>query len=302
MSGVAGIWSPVVTPVDGNLAPDADRFVRHATRLLADGCHGLVIFGTTGEAPSFAADERMALLETVVSAGLPPDRIIVGAGCPALTDTVRLIRHAAATGCAGVLVVPPWWFRDIPEEGVFRSYAEVIERCAGNLPDLYLYHFPRLSGVPVTPALVGRIAGAFPGVVAGIKDSGGDWNNTRALLDAHPDLAVFPGSETWLLPALRAGGAGCITATANVNAAAIRAIWNAWKAGDGRVDALQEDAVSVRRAIEGWPLAPALRHILALRYDDPGWRIPRPPLLPLDEDQGGALDAALAKAGFDPRG
>ncbi|HLT02287.1 MAG TPA: dihydrodipicolinate synthase family protein, partial [Geminicoccaceae bacterium] len=207
---IAGVWCPVLTPVDQDLNPDAPRFVAHARWLLDEGCHGLVVFGTTGEANSFSVDERIALLEAAVEAGLPRERLVVGTGCCALTDTVRLTRHALSLGITGVLALPPFYYKNNSDEALFNSFDQVIQRVGDADFSLYLYHFPSLSGVPITPGLLERLGAAYPATLAGVKDSSGDWNNTRMLIERFPELAIFPGAETLLLPALEAGGAGCI--------------------------------------------------------------------------------------------
>lgn len=296
-----GVWAPACTPVAADLTPDSARFADHVRWLLGNGCHGVVVFGTTGEAPSFSTDERMALLDATLAAGLPPDRLIVGTGCPALTDTVRLSAQAVAAGCAGVLVVPPFYFKAPAEDGIFASYSEIIERTGTAALRLFLYHFPRLSGVPITPALVERLCARYPGVVAGIKDSSGDWDGTQDFLGRFPDLAIFPGSETFLLPGLAAGGAGCITATANINPAAIRAVFDAWQddhRSDGTAAGLQDGISATRRVIEAYPLAPALKFLLARGRGDPDWGRVRPPMVALDEAAGRELGSALQADGF----
>lgn len=293
-----GVWAPALTPVDAQLAPDARRFIEHVRWLLDTGCHGVVLFGTTGEAPSFSVEERIAMVDAALDAGLPADRLIVGTGCPALTDTVRLTAHAVRQGCAGALVVPPYYFKAPAEDGVFASYAEIIERTGGDGLRLYLYHFPRLSCVPITPSLVERLVERYAAVIAGIKDSSGDWAGTEEFLRRFPDLAVFPGSEAYLLAALEKGGAGCITATANINAGAIRAAFDAWRSGSERAKALQAEIEATRKAVEAYPLAPALKHLVAHYRAEPGWRRVRPPMVPLAEEAGDRLVAALTGQGF----
>ena len=210
-SAAHGVWSPVLVPLRSDLSIDSERFVAHARWLLAQGCHGLALFGTTSEANSFSVPERKALLEQIVEDGIPPGRLMVGTGCCALTDSVELTRHAMDTGCCRVLMLPPFYYKGVSDEGLFRSFAAVIERVGNPALRVFLYHFPRLSGVPVTEGLIGMLDSAFPEVIAGVKDSSGDWSNTRMMLDRFPHLAIFPGSETFLLDGLRAGGAGCIT-------------------------------------------------------------------------------------------
>ena len=294
-----GVWSPVLVPLRPDLGIDAERFLAHARWLLAQGCHGLALFGTTSEASSFSVPERKALLERVVEAGIAPERLMVGTGCCALTDSVELTRHAVDAGCRRVLMLPPFYYKGMSDEGLFRSFAEVIERVAS--PDLrvFLYHFPRLSGVPVTEGLIALLTGAFPEVVAGVKDSSGDWSNTQTMLDRFPDLAIFPGSEVFLLDGLRAGGAGCITATSNVNAAGARAVFDAWRAGRDGAGARQAAATAVRHAIDRHPGIPAQKYLIARHRNDPAWRAVRPPMTALADDAGRDLLEALSATEFD---
>ena len=294
-----GVWSPVLIPMQPDLSIDSERFVDHARWLLAQGCHGLALFGTTSEANSFSVAERKALVEDVIEAGIPPESLMVGTGCCALTDSVELTRHAVDAGCRRVLMLPPFYYKGMSDEGLFASFAEVIER-VGN-PDLrvFLYHFPRLSGVPVTEGLIALLVDAFPDVVAGVKDSSGDWSNTRMMLERFPHLAVFPGSEVFLLAGLRAGGAGCITATSNVNAAGARAVFDAWSADRGDADARQAATTAVRRAIDRHPGIPAQKFLVAHHRNDPAWRTVRPPMVALSDDAGDDLLDALADTEFD---
>ena len=294
-----GVWSPVLVPLRPDLSIDAGRFVAHAHWLLAQGCHGLALFGTTSEANSFSVSERRALVEEVIEAGIPPERLMVGTGCCALTDSVELTRHAVDIGCRRVLMLPPFYYKGMSDEGLFGSFAEVIERVGNSELRVFLYHFPRLSGVPVTEGLISLLVDAFPEVVAGVKDSSGDWSNTRMMLDRFPRLAIFPGSEVFLLDGLRAGGAGCITATSNVNAAGARAVFDAWNAGSDDADARQAAATTVRRAIDRHPGIPAQKYLIAQHRDDPAWRTVRPPMTPLTDDSGRDLLGALSDTEFD---
>ena len=294
-----GVWSPVLVPLRPDLSIDSGRFIAHARRLLAQGCHGLAMFGTTSEANSFSVAERKALVEEALTGGIPPDRLMVGTGCCALTDSVELTRHALDAGCRRVLMLPPFYYKGVSDEGLFRAFAEVIERVGEPALKVFLYHFPRLSGVPVTEGLIGRLADAFPETVAGVKDSSGEWSNTRMMLDRFPDLAIFPGSEVFLLDGLRAGAAGCITATSNVNPAGARAIFDAWESGHGDPDAKQAAATAIRRAIDRYPGIPAQKYLIAHYRDDPAWRAVRPPLAALTDDSGRDLLDALAGTEFD---
>jgi 4-hydroxy-tetrahydrodipicolinate synthase len=293
-----GVWCPVMTPVDEDLNPDPARFVAHSRRLLDQGCHGLGIFGTTGEANSFSVDERVALLDAAVEAGLPVDRLMAGTGCCALTDTVRLTRHALDHGIAKILALPPFYYKGNSDQALFHSFDEVIQRLGTDDFSLFLYHFPKLSGVPITPGLLEKLSDAHPRTTAGVKDSSGDWDNTRSMIERFPDLAIFPGTETLLLKALEAGGAGCITASANVNATAIRAVYDAHERGDPAAKRLQGEIDEVRKVLQLRPMIPVMKTLLADGQNDPAWRRVRPPLLELPAVEGRALESELAGLNF----
>ncbi|MGH6919053.1 MAG: dihydrodipicolinate synthase family protein [Geminicoccaceae bacterium] len=295
---LSGIWSPVLTPVDADLNPDPGRFVAHARWLLDNGCHGLVVFGTTGEANSFSVDERIELLDAAISAGLPCERLLVGTGCCALTDTVRLTRHALSLGIGGVLALPPFYYKDNTDQALFTSFDEVIQRVGGTGFKLYLYHFPRLSGVPITPGLLERLLAAYPDTVAGVKDSSGDWGNTRMLLERFPDIAIMPGAESYLLSALEAGASGCISASCNVNAEAIRKLYDDFKAGTPGLPEQQEALGDVRKILQLRPMIPVMKHLLADALREPDWRYVRPPLLPLPAVEAAALQSELRALGW----
>lgn len=297
-----GVLAPAVTPFDADLSPDAGRYVRHCKWLLANGCAGLAVFGTNSEANSLSVDERMMLLETLVQSGIPAARLMPGTGCCALTDSVRLTAHAVALGCAGVLMLPPFYYKGLPDEGLYRNFAEVIERVADDRLQLYLYHIPPVAQVPISLGLIERLLRAYPQVLAGVKDSSGDWNNTRTMLDAFAasGFDVFAGSEVFLLDNLRAGGAGCITATGNVNPAAIDHVYQNWKAPDaGRI---QQGISATRAVLQKYPMMAALKAVIAHWGKDPGWATVRPPLTELSPPQAGSLRAELEAAGFDMPG
>ena len=296
---IHGVWSPVLVPVREDFSVDAERFLDHARWLLERGCHGLALFGTTSEANSFSLEERMALLEAALAAGIEADRIMVGTGCCALTDSVRLTRHAAEHGCKKVLMLPPFYYKGVSDAGLYRSYATVIDRVGDDALRVLFYHFPKLSGVPVTAGLIEMLLADYPGIIAGLKDSSGDWSNTADLVDRFPEMSIFPGSERYLLQGLEHGGAGCITATANVNAAGARGVWDAWAEGSDDAAALDQHMVAVRTAIEAYPVIPAQKYLLAVHRGDPDWRRVRPPLLDLEDADGAKLRGALEKLDFD---
>ncbi len=298
---IRGVLSPVVTPFKPDLSPDPERFVRHCRWLLSQNV-GLAAFGTNSEANSLSAEERMELLECLVEAGLDPGRMMPGTGCCALPDSVRLSAHAVKLGCAGVLMLPPFYYKGVSDDGLFRAFAEVIERVGDRRLRVYLYHIPPVAQVPITLPLIERLLKAYPDNVAGMKDSSGDWSNTKAVLDAFAPAGfdVFPGSETFLLAGMRGGGVGCISATANVNPGPIARLAATWK--DADADARQKGLDEIRTIMQGYVMIPALKAAIAHWGGDASWSTVRPPLVELDAAQASALVAQLQAKGFDMPG
>lgn len=294
---ITGVLSPVLTPFKADLSPDTERFVRQCKWLIANNV-GLAVFGTNSEANSLAAGERMELLEKLVEAGVDPARMMPGTGCCALTDSVRLTAHAVKLGCAGALMLPPFYYKGVSDEGLFRNYAEIVERVADARLQIYLYHIPQVTQVPISLKLIERLLRAYPKNIAGTKDSSGDWNNTKATLDefAKDGFDVFPGSETFLLAGLRNGGKGCISATANVNPVAIHKLYANWQSADA--DALQAGLDKVRAIFQKYPMIPAMKRAVAHWSGHPGWATMRPPLVELGAEQSAALLAELEQCGF----
>lgn len=292
----SGILVPALTPFEPGLDADADALLRHCRWLLEQGVDGLAVLGTTSEANSLGVDERIGLLEHLLANGIPAAKLMPGTGMCALSDSVKLTRHAVEHGCGGVLMLPPFYYKAVDDDGLFATYAEVIERVGDSALRVYLYHIPPVARVGISLALIGRLLGEYPDTVAGLKDSSGEWENTAAVLREYPELTTFCGSEVFLLETLRHGGAGSITATANINAKQIRKLYEHWQ--DDGADALQAQITAIRRAYEVYPTIPALKAIAADFYGSPGWRLVRPPLRALDAEQQRALVAALAEAGF----
>jgi 4-hydroxy-tetrahydrodipicolinate synthase len=295
---ITGVLSPVVTPFRQDYSPDSERFVRHCKWLLAHGCSGLAIFGTNSEANSMSVEEKVRLMDALVAAGVPAKTLMPGTGHCALTDSIALTRRAVELGCAGVLMLPPFYYKGVSDEGLYRSFAEVIERVGDERLRVYLYHIPPVSQVGISLALIERLLKKYPGVVAGVKDSSGDWANTKSMLDAFAKggFDVFAGSEVFLLDNMRHGGKGCITATGNVNPAAIDKVFRNWPAANA--DALQAGITATRKIVQKVPMIPALKAIIAHFANDPAWRTVRPPLVELAAGQESAMIAELKAAGF----
>jgi len=298
---ITGVLSPVVTPFKPDLSPDTERFVKQCKWLVANKV-GLAVFGTNSEANSLAVNERMELLEKLVEAGIDPARMMPGTGCCALTDSVRLTAHAVKLGCAGALMLPPFYYKGVSDEGLYRNFAEIVERVGDARLQIYLYHIPQVSQVPITLKLIERLLKAYPKSIAGTKDSSGDWSNTKATLDAFAEdgFDVFPGSETFLLAGLRNGAKGCISATANVNPAAIHELYANWQS-DG-AEELQAGLDRVRGVFQKYPMIPAMKRAIAHWSGHAGWATVRPPLVEVDAAQSKALIADLDQCGFSMAG
>jgi 4-hydroxy-tetrahydrodipicolinate synthase len=276
--------------MDEDLAPDHAAFSAHCHRLLAAGCHGLSVFGTTGEANSLSVEERLAALETLLEQSVPAQTLLPGTGSCALTDTVSLSRAALEAGTTGVLVLPPFYYKGVGDEGLFRFFAEVVERIGDDRLRLYLYHIPQMTGIDLGLPLISRLIDAYPGTIAGTKDSSGDRERIRTLCREFPDFAVLAGTETLLLETLRNGGEGCISATVNVTSRLARQVYDAHAAGqEDEADALQARLSDLRASIEAYPMIPALKVLMANLTEDEAWHYLRPPLSRLDEEQENKL-------------
>ncbi|HEU4345132.1 MAG TPA: dihydrodipicolinate synthase family protein [Candidatus Binatia bacterium] len=292
----AGVLAPVLTPFKQDLVPDPERLVTHCRWLLEQGIAGLAVFGTTSEANSLSAEERMDLLDALIAGGIRSELLMPGTGCCALTDTVRLTAHAVRNGCGGVLMLPAFYYKPVSDDGLFAQVAEVIERVGDPRLRIYLYHIPPVAVVGYSLDLIERLIKQYPSVVIGIKDSSGDWNNTEAILKRFPGFDVFPGSEVFLLAALRAGGMGCITATANVNGAAVSNLYERWRTPEA--EQLQAEITTLRKTIEAYPMIAALKQILAHFRNDPAWTAVRPPLVRLTRTDAQALIGNLEQKRF----
>ncbi|HWI83321.1 dihydrodipicolinate synthase family protein [Ramlibacter sp.] len=292
-----GIFSPVLTPFNADYTPDPVRFQRHC-RWLLDQDVGLAIFGTNSEANSLGLAEKRRLLDSLLEAGLPAARMMPGTGCCALPETIELTKRAVQAGCGGVLMLPPFYYKGVSDEGLYRSFASVIDAVADERLRIYLYHIPPVSQVPITRGLIERLLKKYPGIVAGMKDSSGDWENTKAMLEEFQPQGfdVFAGSENFLLRNLRGGGAGCITATGNVNPGAIVQLFKTWKNQDA--DQQQANLDAVRAVFAKFPMIPAMKAAIAWKSGRGEWATVRPPLVELNGEQQQALRAALDQVGF----
>jgi 4-hydroxy-tetrahydrodipicolinate synthase len=283
-----GVLAASLTPLDAEGAPDGAALADHVTALLKNGCDAALLFGTTGEGLSFSVEERRQALDRVLEAGVPPRRLLVGTGALALPDAIRLSTHAAERGVGGLLVLPSFHFVDISDEGLTRTYEHLIEAVGAPELRLYFYHYPNLTHVPIPFPVIETLRERYPEQVAGIKDSSDEWDHQDALCSSFPDLQVFTGSERHLTPLLRAGGAGCISATVNVTAPLAQQVVRDWET-DAQFASTQSTLTELRTRLSQFPTIPALKQLMAWRHDRPAWTRVRPPLAPLDEDEEARL-------------
>ena len=292
----AGIYAAVSTPFNNYGEVDSQHLVTHARWLLANGCDGLGVLGTTGEANSLTLDERRRVVDDLVAGGIAPEQLMPGTGCCALADTVALTRHALAAGVTSVLMLPPFFYKNNSDEGLIAAYSSIIDAVNDPRLKVLLYHFPQMSGVPITQVVARALVDRYPGVVVGMKDSSGDLEAMRAMMDAVPELAMFPGSERLLGDELKRV-AGCITAGANVESPLIRTVWDQRAAA--AVDAGDIDImVKVNLLLREYGLFAPIKALLARHYDDTAWRNIRPPLMAMADDRRDALFAAFDATGY----
>jgi len=293
-----GVIAPVLTPFHQNLEPHVGRFVAHCRWLVSHGA-GLAIFGTNSEAASLSVDERLRLTDALLEAGIPGSALMPGTGACSISDAVTLTRHAVRNGAAGALMLPPFYFKGVSDDGLFDYYAEIIERVADDRLAVYLYNIPQFTGVPITLGLIERLLERFPKAIAGAKDSSGDWSNSKAMIDTYAKAGfdVFPASESLLTQSLSIGGAGCVSATVNMNPAAIRAVFEGWNGKHGA--ALQAKVDTIRKIFQAVPMIPAMKRVVAEFSGGREWGLVRPPLTALTDTVAANLMATLRAAHFD---
>jgi 4-hydroxy-tetrahydrodipicolinate synthase len=289
-----GINCATLTPMDEQGAPCIDLLVAHCQWLIDAGCEGIVLLGTTGEANSFTVAERKAILDGALAGGISAENLIVGTGCTAVGDTVELTKQALSNGVTRCLMLPPFYYKNVSDAGVVAAYSRAIDAVADARLRVYLYQIPQLTGVSLGPIVVAALRRAYPGTIAGIKDSSGDLAAiTELCMRFGEEIDVLAGSERYLLAALRAGASGCVTATANANAAQICALYR--KRDDNDADGLQSAVAAARAKFEGYPMIAALKAFTAHRTGDDRWRNVRPPLVALDHTQAGELGAIVSR-------
>jgi 4-hydroxy-tetrahydrodipicolinate synthase len=288
MPALSGVIAAIATAVDDKNEPDTARSTALAKLLLANGCDGLNVLGTTGEATSFSLDQRKRVMTAYRDSGVPLERLMVGTGAASVADAVALTRHAAELGFAGALVLPPFYYKGVPDDGLIAYIDTIVSATAAKPIPIYLYHFPAQSGLPWHVALVKRLLDAHGGRIVGLKDSSGDMAYAREMAALSPSFSVFPSTEAVLLDARAGAFAGCISATANLNADLCA---RAWRSGDAGA---LNDAVTIRKLFDGKQLVSGVKALLAHIHNDPAWgRVP-PPLSAF-----AAADRAAVTSGYD---
>jgi 4-hydroxy-tetrahydrodipicolinate synthase len=288
MPALSGVIAAIATAVDDKNEPDTARSTALAKFLLANGCDGLNVLGTTGEATSFSLDQRKRVMTAYRDSGVPLERLMVGTGAASVADAVALTQHAAELGFAGALVLPPFYYKGVPDDGLVAYIDTIVAATAAKPIPIYLYHFPAQSGLPWHVALVKRLLDAHGGRIVGLKDSSGDMAYAREMAALSPSFSVFPSTEAVLLDARAGAFAGCISATANLNA---DLCGRAWRSGDAGA---LNDAVTIRKLFEGKQLVSGVKALLAHIHNDPAWgRVP-PPLSAF-----AAADRAAVTSGYD---
>ena len=293
----SGVYAAALTPLTDAGGPDIGLMASHCRWLLDNSCGGLAILGTTGEANSLSVGERIAILDGLAEAGIPGDTLMPGTGSCALPDAVELTRAALRNGVGGVLMLPPFYYKNPSDDGLFAAYSEVIQAVGDSNLKICLYHFPQMSGVPIPYSLIERLLKEYAGTVVGMKDSSGDADNMIGAAKNFPGFAVFAGSDELLLPLIEAGGAGCITACANVGAKLAGEVYQGWKNGDD-VGATHETLTAVRNTIMQFPLSTALKTLMARHSGNDDWLNIRPPLIAMSDGDRDTLCQTFDAIGY----
>lgn len=296
---IQGVHCAAATPVTPDGKPNLELFTEHCKCLLDEGCHGIAMLGTTGEANSFGIRDRQALLDAAIDGGVPANTLLPGTSSPSVADTLELTRHALAAGAKGVVLLPPYYYKGVSDEGLYRFYSRVIEGVGSDAMRMVFYHIPQVTQIPISHDLIERLMTAFPGIVCAIKDSSGDLDNMKAMIERFPDLAVLSGADPLMLPLLQMGGAGCITATSNLRSDALRVVWDGWKdpAKADEVAAAQDRINGWRTLTNRYVQLPTVKTMLAQSRRDLGWLNLMPPLVELTEAEQQDVWAEMEKLG-----
>ena len=296
---LSGVWSAAVTPQRANLSVDLDKMVAHHKWLLGNGCDGISVLGTTGEANSFSVAERLDVIAAAANSGIAKNKLMIGTGCCALPDTIELTKAALDAGFGQILMLPPFYYKGIGNDGLFACYDQVIQSLGDDRMRIVIYDFPTMTGLEINTELLIRLNRAFPKTVVGVKDSSGNWEDMKAVARAIPGFRTFAGTELYLLDTLKEGGAGCITATGNATSHLCQPVYAAHLAGDAAgAEAAQATASAARKMLQAFGFVPGMKELLAQNTGDEAWRNMRPPMLPLSSEAVAALNQACHELGF----
>lgn len=292
-----GVLAAALTPMDNNLVPDENLMAEHCNWLMDNGADGLAILGTTGEANSFSLKERIKVIEGLIDRGIPADKLMPGTGSCSLTDAVVLSELCVKAGTRGVLMLPPFYYKNPSDEGLFAFFSEVIQRVGNDALKIYLYHFPQQSATPFSLSLIQRMVKEYPNTIVGVKDSSGDVDNMISMAKNVPDFCVLAGADDAMLPVLKEGGGGCITACANIMPGLLKTVYDGFKAGED-VTETNNMVVAVRSIMAKFPAAPAQKAMIARHTGNDQWLNMRPPLVAMDESARAALYADIDATGY----
>ena len=291
---VSGVFCASATPVLEDGSPDHATFAAHCKALIEEGCDGVALLGTTGEANSFSIAQRQDLLEKVIASGIDPQRLLPGTSQTNVPDSITLVKHAVEAGVKACVVLPPFYYKGVSDEGLFRFYAELIEGVGSNDLRVVLYHIPPIAQIGISLELTARLRETFPGIIVGVKDSSGKIESMQAFASAFQDFSVLAGADPFMLPLLRSGGAGCITSSSNLIGKHLRVVFDNWfdPAQNDKVEAAQARINAWRDLSNAYVQLPTIKAMLAKRRNHAGWTRVRPPLVDLTAAE---LDAVWAK-------
>ena len=282
---ITGLWAAMTTPLDADGNIDHAGLVKHAQFLTANGCDGLVPFGTTGEGTSFSAREKLAAVEALLNAGVPASTIALGTGCPAIPDTIALTRDAMGLGLVHAMILPPYYYRDVTEEGLEDAFAAIIDGVGSDRLRVTAYHIPQVSGVAVPAAALARLRTRYGAIMAGVKDSTGDFNSFLAFRREAPEIGTLVGAEVLIARAKDQGGVGSICGMVNLVPHLVRAMFD----GHAGTAAMQAACAAMEA-----PFIPTMKAVLAAQTGDAAWRSVRAPFRPANPTRGAHIAAALA--------
>ncbi|MGM4922465.1 dihydrodipicolinate synthase family protein [Tardiphaga sp. 804_B3_N1_9] len=292
----AGVYCAATTPFNADLTVDQGLFTSHCQRLLDNGCTGIAMLGTTGEANSLSSRERMALLDAVVKSGIAPSKLLPGTGVASIMETVELTKHAVASGVGAVVMLPPFYYKGVSDDGIVDAYTAVIERVNDPRLRVVLYHIPQMSAVPISLDVIDRLRKRFPEIVVGIKDSAGEFSNMKAIVERFPGFSVLVGADPLMLKLLPLGGAGCITAASNLVSRELATVFASFNdpAKAAEVAAAQERIVATRNAVSTYVQLPSLKVLLAKRDNNDNWLRVRPPLTGLSASEAAKVRESMS--------